>query len=86
MPDELSGGQRQRVALGRCLVSRPALLLLDEPMSQLDVPLRAAVRAVLTNHMIAFGTTALWVTHDPAEARDVSKRRLVMEAGTLSEK
>jgi ABC-type sugar transport system ATPase subunit len=86
MPHELSGGQRQRVALGRCLVSRPAVLLLDEPLSQLDVPLRAAVRAVLVNHMIAFGTTVMWVTHDPAEARSVSKRRLWVEAGKLTEK
>jgi sn-glycerol 3-phosphate transport system ATP-binding protein len=86
MPHELSGGQRQRVALGRCLVARPTLLLLDEPLSQLDVPLRAAVRAVITNHKIAFGTTVIWVTHDPHEAREVSKRVLTMEAGELSER
>ena len=84
-PHELSGGQRQRVALGRCLVARPALLLLDEPLSQLDVPLRAAVRAAIVNHAIAFGTTVMWVTHDPAEARSVSKRVLRMEAGELTE-
>jgi multiple sugar transport system ATP-binding protein len=85
MPGGLSGGQRQRVALGRCLVSRPTLLLLDEPLAQLDVPLRAAVRAALVNHMIAFGTTVLWVTHDPAEARSVSKRRLAVEGGRVTE-
>jgi ABC-type sugar transport system ATPase subunit len=86
LPHELSGGQRQRVALGRCLVARPAVLLLDEPLSQLDVPLRAAVRAVIVNHMAAFGTTVLWVTHDPQEAHAVSKRVLTMEAGRLTEK
>jgi multiple sugar transport system ATP-binding protein len=85
MPHELSGGQRQRVALGRCLVSRPAVLLLDEPLSQLDVPLRAAVRAVLVNHVIAFGTTVMWVTHDPAEARSVSKRVIEVREGRATE-
>ena len=84
MPHGLSGGQRQRVALGRCLVRRPAVLLLDEPLAHLDVPLRDAVHAVITNHMIAFGTTALWVTHDPAEAREVAKRVMRMEGGRLT--
>jgi ABC-type sugar transport system ATPase subunit len=84
MPHELSGGQRQRVALGRCLVRRPAVLLLDEPLAHLDVPLRAAVRAVVTNHEIAFATTVLWVTHDPQEARQVAKRVLTMEGGRLT--
>src|SRR5262249_32271212 len=84
MPHELSGGQRQRVALGRCLVRQPAILLLDEPLAHLDVPLRAAVREVLVNHMIAFGTTALWVTHDPDEARAVAKRLLQVEEGKVS--
>jgi ABC-type sugar transport system ATPase subunit len=84
-PQELSGGQRQRVALGRCLVSRARVLLLDEPLAQLDVPLRAAVRVVLANHFIAFGTTVLWVTHDPAEARSVSKRVIEMRDGKATE-
>jgi len=85
MPHELSGGERQRVALGRCLVRRPAVLLLDEPLAHLDVPLRAAVRSVITNHTIAFATTVLWVTHDPQEARQVAKRVLEMREGRLRE-
>jgi multiple sugar transport system ATP-binding protein len=84
MPHELSGGQRQRVALGRCLVRRPAVLLLDEPLAHLDAPLRAAVRAVLVNHTIAFGTTVLWVTHDPAEAQEVAKRILEVREGRVN--
>ena len=61
------------------------VLLLDEPLAQLDVPLRVAVRAVLANHFIAFGTTVLWVTHDPAEARSVSKRVVEMREGKATE-
>ncbi len=84
MPHELSGGQRQRVALGRCLVRRPAVLLLDEPLGQLDVPLRHAVREVILKHRAAFGTTVLWVTHDPAEAAAVGDRVVNVRAGQLT--
>jgi ABC-type sugar transport system ATPase subunit len=84
MPHELSGGERQRVALGRCLVRRPAVLLLDEPLAHLDVPLRAAVREVIVRACRQFGTTVLWVTHDPAEARAVGERVATMEGGRLN--
>jgi ABC-type sugar transport system ATPase subunit len=84
MPHDLSGGQRQRVALGRCLVRRPAVLLLDEPLSQLDVPLRAAVREVILAACREWETTAMWVTHDPAEAAAVGERVVEMRGGRLT--
>lgn len=86
MPHALSGGERQRVALGRCLVRRPAVLLLDEPLGQLDVPLRAAVREAILFRCRGRGTTVLWVTHDPAEAAAVGDRVVEARAGVLSEK
>ncbi|VTT96918.1 sugar abc transporter atp-binding protein : ATPase component of ABC-type sugar transporter OS=Singulisphaera acidiphila (strain ATCC BAA-1392 / DSM 18658 / VKM B-2454 / MOB10) GN=Sinac_3305 PE=4 SV=1: ABC_tran [Gemmataceae bacterium] len=84
-PHELSGGERQRVALGRCLVRRPAVLLLDEPLGQLDVPLRAAVRDAIFTRCRDRGTTVLWVTHDPAEAAAVGDRVVEVRKGRLSE-
>jgi multiple sugar transport system ATP-binding protein len=84
-PHELSGGERQRVALGRCLIRRPAVLLLDEPLGQLDVPLRAAVRDAILTRCRDRGTTVLWVTHDPAEAAAVGDRVLEVRAGRVSE-
>jgi ABC-type sugar transport system ATPase subunit len=83
MPHELSGGQRQRVALGRCLVRRPDILLLDEPLSQLDAPLRAGVRSVVMAAHKQHGMTMLWVTHDPAEAAAVADRIAEMTGGRL---
>lgn len=83
MPHELSGGQRQRVALGRCLVRRPAVLLLDEPLGQLDVPLRSAVREVILGACRGWGTTVLWVTHDPAEAGSLGGRVVEVRGGRL---
>lgn len=83
MPHELSGGQRQRVALGRCLIRRPQVLLLDEPLGQLDVPLRAAVREVIMRICREQGTTVLWVTHDPAEATAVGDRVVELRDGRL---
>ncbi len=83
MPDELSGGQRQRVALARCLVRQPNVLLLDEPLGQLDAPLRHSVRATILQRCRQRGTTLLWVTHDPAEAVAVGDRVLEMRDGRL---
>lgn len=67
-PQQLSGGQRQRVALGRALLAQPRALLLDEPFSRLDAPLRAAMRAQVWRTLRERGLPALLVTHDPADA------------------
>ena len=80
LPHQLSGGQARRVALGRCAVRRPAVLLLDEPLSHLDAPLRAGVRAEILRVRREFGMTAMWVTHDPHEARAVGERIVEIKA------
>lgn len=80
-PRELSGGQRQRVALARALVIEPPVLLLDEPMSNLDAKLREDMQEELRDIQRTVGTTTLMVTHDQAEALSMSDRVVVMEAG-----
>jgi len=80
---ELSGGQRQRVALARSLAPRPRLLCLDEPLSSLDAELRSRLAEDLREVLLAQGTTALMVTHDPAEAERVAGRVLRMHAGRI---
>ena len=82
-PSELSGGQRQRVALGRALAIDPALLLLDEPLSALDAPLRAALRNDLRTILNEWGTAAVVVTHDFAEAYRLGDRIVVYENGRV---
>jgi ABC-type Fe3+/spermidine/putrescine transport system ATPase subunit len=82
-PAELSGGQQQRVAIARCLAARPRLLLLDEPLSNLDAALREDLRADMMRLIRAEGMTALYVTHDQSEAMAVSDRLAVMEQGTI---
>jgi putative spermidine/putrescine transport system ATP-binding protein len=82
-PHELSGGQQQRVALARALAPRPAILLLDEPLSALDAKIRLALRAELRAVVRRLGTTALLVTHDQEEALSVSDRVAVMARGRL---
>ncbi len=84
-PAELSGGQRQRVALARALVRRPKLLLLDEPLSNLDAPLRAELRRELVRLHGQLGATFLHVTHDQDEAMALGQRVAVMNAGTLQQ-
>ena len=81
--DELSGGQQQRVALARALVYRPQLLLLDEPMSNLDARLRLDTRAALRNLHAETGITSIYVTHDQAEALAMSTRVTVMNTAEL---
>jgi molybdate transport system ATP-binding protein len=82
-PAELSGGQRQRVALARALAPDPRLLLLDEPLSALDVTTRAEVRRDLRRHLASFEGIRLLVTHDPLEAVALADRLIVMEGGHL---
>ncbi|KFF58286.1 spermidine/putrescine ABC transporter ATP-binding protein, partial [Cryobacterium sp. MLB-32] len=81
--DMLSGGQQQRVALARALVIRPNVLLLDEPLSNLDAKLREETRTEIRATQKAAGTTCLYVTHDQAEAMAMSDRVAILEAGIL---
>jgi iron(III) transport system ATP-binding protein len=85
MPHELSGGQQQRVALARALAPRPALILLDEPFSSLDATLRTQLRSEVREILRAAGATALFVTHDQAEALEISDRVAVMRAGRIEQ-
>lgn len=84
-PDRLSGGERQRAALARCLVKRPRTMLLDEPLSNLDGPLRAAARADLRSLHRRIGGTTLHVTHEQEEALSLGDRVAVMSAGRLQQ-
>lgn len=81
--DQLSGGQQQRVALARALVIRPSVLLLDEPLSNLDAKLREETRTQIRQIQQQAGTTSVYVTHDQAEAMAMSDRIAVMSAGVL---
>ena len=82
-PDTLSGGQRRRVVLGRALVLRPRLFLLDEPFSGLDAPLRASTRAELAELNRNLGATMVLVTHDQGEAMALGERIAVVNGGRV---
>ena len=84
-PHELSGGQQQRVALARALAPHPALLLMDEPLSSLDVDLRARLGAEVRQILKASGTTAMLVTHDQQEAFAMADMIGVMHAGRIEQ-
>ncbi len=84
-PHELSGGQQQRVALARALAPRPALILLDEPLSNLDVQVRLRLRQEVRGILKAIGTSAIFVTHDQEEALSISDRVGVMRQGRLEQ-
>jgi spermidine/putrescine ABC transporter ATP-binding subunit len=84
-PRELSGGQQQRVALARALVTEPRVLLLDEPLSNLDALLRDEMRVELKRLQERLGTTMIFVTHDQAEALILSDRVVVMEQGRVEQ-
>jgi putative spermidine/putrescine transport system ATP-binding protein len=84
-PRELSGGQRQRVALARALVIEPPVLLLDEPLSNLDAKLREEMQFELRQIQRKVGTTTVMVTHDQTEAMSISDRVVVMEAGRVTQ-
>ncbi|MDQ6934346.1 MAG: ABC transporter ATP-binding protein [Actinomycetota bacterium] len=83
MATQLSGGQQQRLALARALIRRPKLLLLDEPLSNLDVKLREAMRAEVATLQQEIGVTTLYVTHDQSEALSMSNRIAVMSEGRI---
>ncbi len=82
-PSELSGGQQQRVAIARAIVSNPKLLLLDEPLSNLDAKLRVDMRSVLKRLHHEMGTTIIYVTHDQVEALTMSTRIALYKDGRL---
>lgn len=84
-PKELSGGQQQRVALARALVINPDLLLLDEPLSNLDAALRHHVRGEIKRLQRKLGTTTLFVTHDQEEALSIAQRIVVMRDATIEQ-
>jgi iron(III) transport system ATP-binding protein len=81
MPNTLSGGQQQRVALARGLVSKPRVLLLDEPLSNLDAKLREKMRKDIRDLQQHFKITCIYVTHDQVEAFSMSDRIMIMDQG-----
>ncbi len=84
-PKALSGGQRQRVALGRAIVRKPKVFLLDEPLSNLDAKLRTAMRAEISRLHQRLGTTFIYVTHDQVEAMTMGSRIVVMKDGYVQQ-
>jgi spermidine/putrescine transport system ATP-binding protein len=82
-PHQLSGGQQQRVAIARALVKRPAVLLLDEPLSSLDLRLRVQMQRALKRIQEESGTTFIYVTHDQTEALTMSDRIAIMNGGRI---
>ncbi|MCW5719655.1 MAG: ABC transporter ATP-binding protein [Devosia sp.] len=85
LPGQMSGGQQQRVALARALVIQPALLLMDEPLSNLDAKLRVEMRDTIRQAQRAAGITTVYVTHDQEEAMAVSDRIAVMNLGVVQQ-
>jgi len=83
MPEKLSGGQQQRVALARALVIQPDVLLMDEPLSNLDAKLRVDMRTVIKNIQHDVGITTVYVTHDQEEAMAISDRIAIMKDGFI---
>ena len=84
-PADLSGGQRQRVALGRAIVRKPTVFLMDEPLSNLDAKLRVSTRAQIKNLQSKLKTTTVYVTHDQIEAMTLADRVVVMNAGKIQQ-
>lgn len=83
MPNQLSGGQQQRIALARALVISPDVLLMDEPLSNLDAKLRVEMRSVIRHTQKSVGITTVYVTHDQEEAMAISDRIAVMKDGVI---
>src|SRR6266513_575863 len=84
-PKELSGGQRQRVAMGRAIVRKPQVFLMDEPLSNLDAKLRVQMRAEIARLQNDLGTTSVYVTHDQIEAMTMADKIVVMNAGRVEQ-
>src|SRR5690606_21047167 len=84
-PHQLSGGQQQRVALARALVMEPSVLLLDEPLSNLDAQLRESMRFEIKDLQRRLGVTIIYVTHDQGEAMAMSDRVVVMRNGEIAQ-
>ena len=84
-PDQLSGGQQQRGALARAMAIRPRLLLMDEPLSNLDAKLRVEMRTEIRRLQRELGITTIYVTHDQEEALAISERLAVMNAGRVEQ-
>ena len=84
-PKQLSGGQRQRVALGRALIRRPNVLLMDEPLSNLDAELRHQMREEIRRIHDTLGTTTVYVTHDQIEAMTLADRIVILDQGVLQQ-
>ncbi|MXU64366.1 ABC transporter ATP-binding protein [Oceanomicrobium pacificus] len=85
LPGQLSGGQRQRVALARAIIRRPAVFLMDEPLSNLDAKLRGNMRAELKHMQNELGITTIYVTHDQIEAMTLAHRVAIMKDGELQQ-
>ena len=85
LPGQLSGGQRQRVALARAIIRRPAVFLMDEPLSNLDAKLRGNMRAELKHMQNELGITTVYVTHDQIEAMTLAHRVAVLKDGVLQQ-
>jgi len=84
-PTHLSGGQRQRVAMGRAIIRRPGLFLMDEPLSNLDAGLRAELRAEISGLTSELGVSTIYVTHDQAEALTMAHRVAILRKGVLQD-
>jgi ABC-type sugar transport system ATPase subunit len=84
-PGKLSGGEQQRTAIARAIVGRPRLLLLDEPMSNLDIALKSKLLSELAALQRTLGTTTVYITHDPAEAAALAHRVAMMQNGRIVE-
>jgi ABC-type sugar transport system ATPase subunit len=84
-PGQLSSGQRQRVAMGRAIIRRPSLFLMDEPLSNLDSGLRAQLRAEISSLVRELGVTTVYVTHDQAEALTMADRVAILRKGVLQD-
>ena len=85
MPNQLSGGQQQRIALARTIVVEPEVLLLDEPLSNLDASLRVQMRRELLRLQRQLGLTTIFVTHDQEEANTTSDRMAVLDDGVIQQ-